>query len=263
MSKLQQAIYELNRVENLQQSCDLANRLDARGKLIVTLLYLVTMLSLPLTALSRLLLFGLYPLVMCTLGGFGFLSLLRRSLYVLPFIALIAIFNPLYNHETAFMVGRWSISQGWVSFFSIAVRGLLAVQAVMLLIYTTGFGPLCHAMQRMGLPSILSTQLLFVYRYMALLLQEALTMQRARRARSFGRKGLTPKMAGTLVGELLLRTVSRAEHIHCAMMARGFTGRINYLHTLRWHSRDTLFVCLCALLFALLRFLSLPIAPLL
>ena len=99
-------------------------------------------------------------------------------------------------------------------------------------------------MQRLGLPSVFTTQLLFVYRYLYVLIEEALAMRRARDARSFGRRSYPLKVWGTLVGQLLIRTFERAELISRAMLARGFTGRIpaDVFESPAWKMRDTVFL---------------------
>lgn len=63
------------------------------------------------------------------------------------------------------------------------------------------------------MPAVFTTQLLFVYRYLFVLIEEAAAMQQARDARSFGRKSYPLKVWGTLVGQLLIRTFDRAERI--------------------------------------------------
>ena len=105
------------------------------------------------------------------------------------------------------------------------------------------------------MPTVFTTQLLFVYRYLFVLIEEAAAMQQARDARSFGRKSYPLKVWGTLVGQLLIRTFDRAERISRAMLARGFTGRISEGMSERpaWKMRDTLFLAAWCSALVLLR----------
>ncbi len=229
--------------------------LDARAKLIVTVVFLVTMLSVPLTHLSELLLFFVFPLVTAARGGLNYLQLFRRSLIVLPFVALIGVFNLFYDREPVFRIGMLTVTMGWITFLSIILRGLLSVQALLILVYSTGYYRICRSMQRLGVPSIFTTQLLFVYRYIYVLVEESLAMSRARDARSFGRKSYPLKVWGTLIGQLLIRTFDRAELISRAMLARGFTGTIPadiYART-KWKGRDTLFLVVWSAVLILIR----------
>jgi cobalt/nickel transport system permease protein len=68
-------------------------------------------------------------------------------------------------------------------------------------------------------------------------------MSRARELRSFGGKGLGMKSYGPLLGHFLLRTWSRAERIHLAMLTRGFSGEFHTRNEYRFGFRETLFLC--------------------
>lgn len=222
------------------------HRIDARAKLVVTVVFLLTMLSVPPGRLSELMLYFLFPILTAAMGGMRYPQIFRRSLAVVPFVALIGVFNLFYDRRAVFALGPVIVTGGWISLLSIILRGMLSVQALLILIGSTGFYRLCRSMQRLGVPAVFTTQLLFVYRYVCVLLQEALDMSRARDARSFGRRSYPLRIWGTLVGQLLIRTFDRAERIGCAMLARGFTGRIPavYGSRQRWERRDTLFLVL-------------------
>ena len=120
--RLTQALYRLEELERADDRPTPLRRLDSRAKLAVTLLYLVAMLSVPLTRLSELLLFVLYPVVMAAVGGFRYGSILRRSLVLLPFVAFIGLFNIFQAREPLFRIGPIIISVGWTTFVSILLR---------------------------------------------------------------------------------------------------------------------------------------------
>ena len=131
------------------------------------------------------------------------------------------------------------------------------MQAVLVLIYSTGFYNICTALQRMGLPTVLTTQLLMVYRYISVLLQESLSMSRARAARGFGRRNFPLKLWGTMVGQLLLRSVERARRVHNAMLARGFNGALPAATPRPLRTADWLYLIGWTAVIALLRFIDL------
>ncbi len=243
-NKLQYVLCELDAMERTAHLRSPLHGLDARAKLTATVVFLVAMLSLPLTRLSDLLLCFAYPLLTAAMGRLDYGRIFRRSLVVLPFVAFIGVFNLFYDREPAFRIGALVVTGGWVSFLSIVLRGLLSVQALLILVYSTGYYRLCRSMQRMGVPSVFTSQLLFVYRYLYVLIEESLALSRARDARSFGRRSYPLKVWGTMIGQLLIRTFDRAEHITQAMLARGFTGRIPATDGDRtaWTLRDTLFL---------------------
>jgi cobalt/nickel transport system permease protein len=56
-----------------------------------------------------------------------------------------------------------------------------------------------------------------------------------------------------MIGQLLLRTLDRARHIHLARLSRGFDGKIHLLRPLHLHCGDLVFVLGWSTLFVLLR----------
>ena len=254
MSKLEKAIISLNASRSDTNLCTTREPLAVT---LVTLLYLVALLSVPMTSVATLLWFGVYPIVASQILPGGYTGILRRSLFILPFIILVGIFNPFFDRTPAFSVDGIIVTRGWLMFFSILFRGLWAVQAVFVMTVAIGFTGFCRGLQKLGVPKFLTTQLMMVYRYLMVLLEEALRMRRARESRGFGRKSMPLKMWGIMIGELFVRSIDRARNVHSAMLSRGFDGEIPYLGApRRWTGGDTLYLILWSAVFALLRFLS-------
>lgn len=224
MSKLDKAYLSLLEMERKDERCP--SEIDPRVSLITTVVYLAAMLSVPVGRLSMLIWFAIIPIVGAAWHGMAFGPVFRRSLVILPFVALIGMFNPIFDREPAFRVAGVAVTSGWLSFISIMLRGVLAMQCVLVLVGSTGFRGMCRAMRQLGVPAFLTDQLQFVYRYMAVLLLESITMRDARRARGYGRKSYPLRLWGVMTGQLFLRSVARAERINTAMTARGFTGTL-------------------------------------
>ena len=112
--------------------------------------------------------------------------------------------------------------------------------------------PLCNALGRVGMPQALVVQLLFLYRYLTVLAEEALRMSTAHDQRSGGHR-LSIRQYAALVGSLLLRTWSRAERIHLAMCARGFDGILPSGRASRFGTPEWAWSAGSCLLFVLLR----------
>lgn len=242
--RLQTALYALERLEEEARRDSPLHRTDARAKLLVTTIFLATMLSVPLARLSEILLYALFPILTAAQGGMRYAPIFRRSLFVLPFVALVGIFNVFYARMPVFRIGPLTVTEGWIALLSMLLRGLLATQALLTMIGSTGIFALCRGMQRLGIPRPFTTQLLFVYRYLHVMIDEALNMARAREARSYGRRTFPLRVWAPLVGQLLIRTFDRAEQIHRAMLARGFDGRIPDCTgaSTPWCRRDTLYL---------------------
>ena len=256
--RLAQAVCHLEALERTPTRVTPLRQRDGRALLLVTVGYIATMLSVPTAHLSELLLFASYPILTARLAGVRYATLVRQSLIVVPFVAGVGIFNLFEQTEPVFRIGPVTVTAGWITLLSIVLRGLLSLQALLLLIRTTGWHRLCRTLQRIGVPEPFTTQLLFVHRYLCVLLREGITLSMAREARSFGCRSYPLRVWGPLIGQLLLRTFDRAERIGQAMAARGFTGRMPdpLRSDTRWQTGDTHYLLAWGALFAALRLLS-------
>jgi cobalt/nickel transport system permease protein len=246
--------FAIGRLDRLAYGDTFVHRLDARAKVIATVLYLLTVVSLPKYEVGALVPLFLFPVLLMTLGGIPAGFILRKVLIVSPFALLIGIFNPLLDTRTAAVIAGIPLSAGFLSFFSILVKFVLTVSATLLLIATTSFPGVCHAFRRLGFPSLFVSQLLFLYRYLFVLMEEAMRIIRARDMRSFGARGTGMKIFVRLVGVLFLRTVDRAERVYDAMLSRGFQGDIPTLTRSRMAAADLAFMAATIAFLGIFRF---------
>ena len=106
------------------------------------------------------------------------------------------------------------------------------------------------------MPQVFAVQLQFLYRYIFVLTEESGRAGRARELRSCGKKGQGIGSFASLTGHLLLRTWQRAERIHMAMLARGFTGEFHIRRQSGFGITDLGFVLGWSTLFIILRMLN-------
>ncbi len=256
--KILTAAADLHAFDRLAALDTPAHRLDPRAKLLVTLAFAVAVVSCDRYALAALLPFAVFPVALAAAGRVPAGAVLKRLLPALPFVLLVGAFNPLLDREPLLQLGPLTLSGGWVSFASIALRGVLTLSGALVLIATTGFPAVCLALGKLGAPRPLVLQLLFLHRYLFVLLEEAGSMVRAREQRRFGSRKLGLKHHAQLLGHLLLRTLDRAQRLHRAMLSRGFDGEIRLLRRLRFRRADAFFVGGWLAVFLLLRLVNLP-----
>lgn len=235
--------------------------IDPRASVLVTVAYLCVMLSVPPTHIDLLLWFTLYPIIASAMFGKTYSSVFLQSLIVLPLVLLIGMFNPIIDKTEVVTVGGFKITHGWLMFIGIVIRGLLSMQALLILIKTIGFIGIVRALGRLGVPNFMTTQLLMVFRYIRVLIEEGLTMKAARDARSFGRKKLSLRQWGVMIGQLFLRSIERAERVHRAMLARGFNGvmTVCYVPTRKWEAVSTFYLICWFGVFVFLRLFNLSL----
>lgn len=253
MAKLESAFFDLSLLETLSRQQTGVHRLDPRAKLVTTAVFLVAVMSFGRYELFGIVPFFLYPMAMMGAGNLPTRHLLKRIGVVIPFVALVGIFNPLLDRAIVMKLGPLGISGGWVSFLSIVLRCVLTVWAVMILVATTGFHTMCSGLGRMGVPNVFVVPLLLVHRYLFVLIDEASRMARARALRSFSKKGPGLRVWSSLGGHLLLRTMDRAHRVQRAMLSRGFSGEVRVAHRYRIRPSDVAFVVGWSFLFIAMR----------
>ncbi len=234
------------------------HRLDPRTKLIASLAFIVVVV---LTPASNWRVFAFYFAVVAFILAFSRLPIvyvLKRSLVVLPFVLLIAIFIPfLKGGEVAasYHIWLWQVSityDGLMILANVLVKSWLCILALILLSSTTRLDDLLKGLRQLGMPQVMILILSFMYRYIFVLVDEAMRIQQARNSRNFGGSWLHHvKTIGHMVGTLFIRSYERGERIYAAMLARGFDGQTRTLYKLRFKQADAYFSAAFGLLLVL------------
>jgi cobalt/nickel transport system permease protein len=223
------------------------HRLDARAKLLAVLGYTVTLISFNRYAVSDLAPMTVLPLAMLWFGRVPAWFALRRVLILSPFILMLVFLSPVYDRalrDVTFGPWQFAVSGGWLTATDIAMKFALGVLALTAMMCTTPFAMLLEAMRRLGMPQMIVMQLGFLYRYLFVLMDEAM---RVRRARDFRGAALAPAgrrlaAVGGVIGALFSRTLDRSERIHLAMAARVYRGEPHGLSRLRFTAADAVFL---------------------
>ena len=216
-------------LEQLADGDTIIHRLNPIIKLITTFIYIVMVVSFNRYDLNGLIPYLFYPFIVMALSEVPYHHLLKRLILALPFSLLAGISNIIFDTETAFLVGGIGISFGLISFLTIILKTYLTVMAVLILVATTSMQNLSAQMVRLKVPADLVMQITMTYRYIGILINEAATMFTAYLLRSPKQKGIRIHHMGSFIGQLLLRSIDRAERIYYAMKCRGFQGAVGYL----------------------------------
>lgn len=216
------------------------HRTDPRAKLLATLLLI---LLIGLTPFGGFLSYAAYLVLLLIMALSTHISpalLWRRALLVLPFAGAAAtvIFTVPGNPLGAPFLGLTITDAGLARFASILLKAVASAQVAVLLLATTPFTDTLWAASALRLPAVLVAIVSFMYRYLFVIADEALRLNRARLARSVelpGQRsrrtdiGFQARTTGRLIGVLLVRSLERSERVYNAMLARGYAGEIRRL----------------------------------
>jgi cobalt/nickel transport system permease protein len=246
----------------------LIHRLDPRIKVVVAVLFILTVSLTPFGA------YGAYAVLLAIAMGAAVIArigagyVLRRSLVALPF-ALAAVTLPFTVPGTPLLTlplfGGLAISEeGVMRFVSILTKSWISLQMAIVLITVTSFPDLLWGLRALYVPQPLIAIVGFMHRYLFVIADEVLRLLRARAARSGAMDGLRSggslvwrgKVAGQMAGSLMIRSFERSERIYNAMLARGYQGQIHMLAPTQLQTTDLLTLGTTILLLAVVLFLA-------
>ncbi len=253
MSSIETLLREVHALDvSASQSGWLAG-IDPRATILATLAFILVVVSFNRYAVAALLPMAIFPVLLARLGNIPLTRIGFKVLLAMPFALMVGLFNPIFDPVPRMELMGHAVSGGWLSLASILIRAALTVAAALILVASIGMHRLCAALGDLGVPRVLTTQLLFMHRYILLLAGELGRMSLARELRSQPSKALPLSVYGSLLGHMLLRTLERAQRIHQAMLSRGFDGHLPIRQTQPWQRGDTVFLALCLGAFFLVR----------
>jgi cobalt/nickel transport system permease protein len=229
------------------------HKLDPRIKVLITIAYIISNALLPDGAWIAFLFAYAFLLAINALSGLGIGFTFRRSFVALPFalVAITVLFSIPGKPVTSFHFLMWSMTitdAGLLRFVSIVIRSWLSVQMAILLVSTTEFPKVIHALNHLRVPTIITMIISFLYRYLFVLTDEVIRMMRARQARSAATVGLRSggsvawraQIAGHMAGQLFLRSYERSDRIYNAMLSRGYKGELMTIHPHHYEKQDVM-----------------------
>lgn len=154
--------------------------------------------------------------------------------------------------EPLWHIGPVGISEDGLERFGFVLgRASVALAAAVVLVSTTSFPELLHALRQLRLPGVVTAALGLGYRLLYLLVDEVERLQRAARSRNAG-AGATRRrsLVVGIGGAAMARAFARGERTHRAMLARGFTGDLPSLDPHEWDWRSGMLLAGLAVLVA-------------
>ena len=245
MSKMDRALGELREMDDLAAMQSPIHRIHPLAKLMATVVYIVAVASFDKYDLSGLLAMLIYPALLFQLSGVSIKTCFWKLRVVLPLVMAVGLFNPIFDRAPMLVIGGVAVSGGVISMLTLMLKGVLCLSASFLLIATTSIDALCAALRMIHVPGMLVTLLLLTYRYVSVMTGELAVMTDAYHLRAPGQKGVHHSAWGSFLGQLLLRSMDRAEELYASMRLRGFHGEFYYADARPFAVSDGLYMVLC------------------
>lgn len=254
MNKMQKALAELSEMDELAAMRSPVHRLHPGAKLITTIAYIMITLSFGKYDLPGLVPMVLWPAMMFSLSGVKVRTCFYKLRIVLPLVMAVGLFNPFFDRQTILTIGNIAISGGVISMITLMLKGVFSLMASFLLMATTKIDSLCAALRKLHVPAILVSLLQLTYRYVGVMTEELAVMTDAYHLRAPGQKGIHISAWGSFLGQLLLRSMDRAQELYSSMILRGYHEHFHYADIELFRGRDALYMLVSILLFVLLRY---------
>jgi cobalt/nickel transport system permease protein len=235
------------------------HRFSPAAKIITTIAYVVVVVSFGRSNVSGLIPYAFFPILLTSFSQTPLKPLFKRLVIVLPFALFGGLANIWFERDVAFVIANISITYGLVSFVSIFLKALFTVWAVLILIATTKMTDISDFLIHIKIPTILVMSLMMTYRYISVLLSEVATMYMAYSLRNPKGRGIKFRDMGAFVGQLLLRSIDRAERIYVAMKCRGFFGIYRSAVKTRLRVAEFAYIIVLCDIFILFRFVNLSV----
>jgi len=260
MPDIAQSLLNIHLFDELARRKNSINSLHPLVKLIVTGAFLVFVVSFGKHDVTRLLPFAVYPVFILSLADIPLKPLFSKMLVAVPFIFGIGIFNLIFDTDIIMYIYKVPITSGGAAFIALFVKCVLTVLAALLLIATTGMDNIIRSFRILHIPKIFVIQIMLMYRYISVLLEEASRIWNAYRMRAPGQKGIKFSLWGPLAGQMLIRTYERAQRVYQAMLLRGFNGEYTGNAIKKAGVLDCLYCAAWILFFAIARYYDIPSA---
>jgi len=242
---------QISEIENDAKGRSFIHRLHPIIKLLVTVLYLVSVLRLDASRLDQLILLFAYPIAVLIISDLPMGKMIKRVGLIEPFIFIMAIANPFFN-RTPITYFDITMTEGWWIFFVIMIKSTETVFALTLLMSTTQIMDFAAGLEKIKVPNVLILIFLQTYRYIDVMISTTQQMMLAYKLRSYGSKGIDKEAWGSFPGQIFMRAIRHSEQIYEAMKLRGFEGEYYMMPLKKTQISDWIFVAGASLYFAII-----------
>ncbi|MBL7130135.1 MAG: cobalt ECF transporter T component CbiQ [Candidatus Omnitrophica bacterium] len=241
----------------------LITRLDPRIKIIS---FILLILSIIFTRPESFYSFGLFLLlifILIYLSRVPPFFILKRSLVIVPFVLMIAIFIPFFKKGQvagAYSFGTLKLTVsygGLLILWNVFIKSFLSVLVMITLVSTTRFVDMLKSLEKLKCPKLFIMIMSFMYRYVFLFVDELLIMNQAKDSRMVGKnRWFNIKILANMIGSLFVRSYERGERVYLAMCSRGYNGTIRIVNHFYIKASDWMFLILLISIIFLIKIIT-------
>ena len=210
------------------------NNLATQSLMIMSILFILVLTTLPMDNSISLAVLTSLLFSLIILAGLNPWQLCRKAALVLPVAALLSAAQPFLTRPDSrifLKISELSFSYSHSGLMFWLLLTFKTFLAACFLVFVTSLKPLPQILSsssKLGLPRELVGVLLFTYRYLAIIADEAVSMKRAAQCQNFRPRNLAQaSITGGIIANLLLRSLERAERVYQAMLARGYRDHLS------------------------------------
>ncbi|HAM39735.1 MAG TPA: hypothetical protein DCP53_10140 [Elusimicrobia bacterium] len=204
------------------------HRLDPRVKFIAFLGFIFTILSTLPAENTKFIIYFSIIVILIIISRIPVKHFIKNFFILLPFILLIVLSATFYGSN---------VLKG------IFIKSVFSILILTLLSSTTKFHYLIKALEKFKFPKILTINMIFMYRYIFVFIDEKMRKERAIKLKYFGKRNfLQFKTLGNIIGSMFIGAYERSERIYSAMCSRLFSGQINTIEQLKIKNSDIIFL---------------------
>ncbi|OFW63544.1 MAG: cobalt ECF transporter T component CbiQ [Actinobacteria bacterium RBG_19FT_COMBO_36_27] len=209
-------------------------KINARAKIIITLVFLFFLISTASGQYYILLLYFILSILITIAFKPDFYLLIKRTLLLFLFPFFISIFIPFANKGKILFTLNLNFlnmtitDNGIAIFLTVLLKSFISILLLSSLVISTPDIELLDGLRKIHVPAIIVTIIFIMYRYFFVLKEDSNTGQLAIKSRIFHKSYKTlSKRLTFLAGNLLIKSFDRAENIYKSMESRGFDGNFH------------------------------------
>lgn len=204
-------------------------RLDPRLKIIVAVLWSFLVASLHQSEAAFLALAAAMSVIM--LNRLSWRLVLRRLLAINVFVVFLWLFLPFSFSVPGEVLAGWGFFKitkpGVTLALLLTIKANAVAMGALVLLATSSIIDLAAAARSLGVSEKLTAMFFLMLRYFTVIYQELGRLRTAMAARGFtpGLNAHSFRTYANLIGQLLIRSLDRADRVYAAMLCRGYQGK--------------------------------------